>query len=80
MRRQYCGELRKKHIGSNVKLFGWVDRCRDHGGVIFIDLRDKTGTIQVTVDPDQGNSLFNIFNTFSASSKCITPTVLASLI
>ncbi|KGG14531.1 MULTISPECIES: aspartate--tRNA ligase [unclassified Prochlorococcus] len=60
MRSNYCGELRKKHIGSNVKLCGWVDRCRDHGGVIFIDLRDKTGTIQITVDPDQGSDLFSI--------------------
>ena len=58
MRSKSCGELRKKHIASSVQLSGWVDRCRDHGGVIFIDLRDKSGTIQITVDPDQGNKLF----------------------
>ncbi len=58
MRSNGCGELRKQHIASSVQLCGWVDRCRDHGGVIFIDLRDKSGTIQVTVDPDQGKELF----------------------
>ena len=60
MRRNYCGELRTEHVNSNVQLCGWVDRCRDHGGVIFIDLRDRTGSIQITVDPDQGSSLFTI--------------------
>ena len=60
MRSNYCGELRTEHINSNVQLCGWVDRCRDHGGVIFIDLRDRTGSIQITVDPDQGSSLFTI--------------------
>ncbi len=60
MRSNYCGELRKKHINSNVQLCGWVDRSRDHGGVIFIDLRDLTGTIQITIDPDQGSNLFSI--------------------
>ena len=58
MRSNGCGELRSKHIASNVQLCGWVDRCRDHGGVIFIDLRDRSGTIQITVDPDQGAELF----------------------
>ena len=39
-------------INSKVKLCGWVDRCRDHGGVIFIDLRDETGITQVVVEPE----------------------------
>ncbi len=60
MRSNYCGELRKEHINSDIHLCGWVDRYRDHGGVIFIDLRDCTGTVQITVDPEQGSSLFNI--------------------
>ena len=59
MRSKGCGELRSKEISSEVTLCGWVDRCRDHGGVIFIDLRDRTGTIQITVDPDQGQDLFH---------------------
>jgi len=58
MRSNGCGELRTQHINSNVQLCGWVDRCRDHGGVIFIDLRDRSGTVQITVDPDQGKDLF----------------------
>ncbi len=60
MRSNCCGELNKRHIGSEVELCGWVDRCRDHGGVIFIDLRDRTGTVQITVDPDQGTEMFTI--------------------
>ena len=60
MRNQTCGELRASAIGATVKLCGWVDRRRDHGGVIFIDLRDRSGTIQITVDPDQGQGLFSI--------------------
>ncbi len=59
MRSNSCGELSSKDIASNVQLCGWVDRCRDHGGVIFIDLRDSSGTVQITVDPDEGSKLFN---------------------
>ncbi len=58
MRSNGCGELNNKDIASIVQLCGWVDRCRDHGGVIFIDLRDQSGTVQITVDPDQGSTLF----------------------
>ncbi len=60
MRNKTCGELRASAIGANIQLCGWVDRRRDHGGVIFIDLRDRSGTIQITVDPDQGQDLFSI--------------------
>ncbi len=59
MRSNSCGELCAQDIESDVQLCGWVDRCRDHGGVIFIDLRDRSGTIQITVDPDQGKALFS---------------------
>ncbi|MBV8185415.1 MAG: aspartate--tRNA ligase, partial [Hyphomicrobiales bacterium] len=47
-----CGALRKEHAGHNVRLSGWCHRIRDHGGLLFIDLRDHYGLTQVVVDPD----------------------------
>jgi aspartyl-tRNA synthetase len=52
MRSHGCGDLRADHAGQTVQLCGWVDRSRDHGGVIFIDLRDRSGSVQITVDPE----------------------------
>ena len=43
MRSHYCGDLRAAHSGEEVEIYGWVHRRRDHGGVIFLDIRDRTG-------------------------------------
>ncbi|NYT26911.1 aspartate--tRNA ligase [Candidatus Thiodubiliella endoseptemdiera] len=52
MRTHYCGELNKKNIGQTVEICGWTNRRRDHGGVIFLDVRDKRGIVQVVINPD----------------------------
>ncbi len=52
MRSHYCGDVNASHIDQEVEVCGWVNRRRDHGGVIFIDLRDRNGLIQCVFDPD----------------------------
>lgn len=53
MRSEYCGLVTEELLGQSVSLCGWVSRRRDHGGVIFIDLRDREGLVQVVCDPDR---------------------------
>ena len=53
MRTNYCGKVSEQHIGQQVTLCGWVQRRRDLGGMIFIDLRDREGVVQVYVDPER---------------------------
>jgi len=55
MRTHYCGELSKDDIDQTVEICGWVNRRRDHGGVIFLDMRDKRGIAQVVINPDNAD-------------------------
>ena len=48
----YCGEPNEELIGKEIELSGWINKRRDHGGLLFIDLRDRTGLIQVVFDPE----------------------------
>src|ERR1700722_5537028 len=52
MRSHYCGQVNEKLLGQEVTVAGWVHRRRDHGGVIFVDVRDREGLLQVVFDPD----------------------------
>ncbi len=56
MRSNYCGEFSAAQVGEEVEVVGWVHRRRDHGGVIFLDIRDRTGIVQVVFDPDTEES------------------------
>ena len=58
-RSQYCAEVSEADQGKEVILFGWVERRRDHGGLIFIDLRDRTGVVQVVASPDYEKDAFS---------------------
>ena len=59
MRTEYCGSTDTRYLGRAVTLYGWAHRRRDHGGVIFIDLRDREGLVQVVCDPDRAATFAN---------------------
>jgi aspartyl-tRNA synthetase len=61
-----CGELSLKNSGQDVVLMGWVQKRRDHGGVIFLDLRDRSGVVQVVLSPDTGGLPFQRANSVRA--------------
>src|SRR6267154_1611712 len=70
MRSEYCGLIDRKHLKQTVTVYGWVHRRRDHGGVIFIDLRDREGLLQIVCDPDRDV-------TFAAAEKLRSEFVIA---
>jgi aspartyl-tRNA synthetase len=57
MRSEYCGLVDRKHLNQTITVYGWVHRRRDHGGVVFIDLRDREGLLQIVCDPDTPDTL-----------------------
>ncbi|MCZ8130615.1 MAG: aspartate--tRNA ligase [Steroidobacteraceae bacterium] len=59
MRSHYCGHVNEKLVGQTVTVAGWAHRRRDHGGVIFVDLRDREGLLQVVFDPDRADTFAN---------------------
>ncbi len=67
--RRLCGQLGEEQIGESITVQGWVYNCRDHGGVIFIDLRDRSGQMQVVVNPES-------FETFKVAETCRSEFVL----
>jgi len=75
MKRYYCNEVNDKHIKNTVKVFGWVAKRRDHGGIIFIDLRDHTGIVQLVFNPDD-QGLFKLAESIRSEYViCIEGTV-----
>ena len=78
MRNKICEELNNSDIGKLVNLCGWVDRRRDHGGVIFIDLRDHSGFLQITINPDDGASLFKEAETLRNESVIMVSGIISA--
>lgn len=77
MRSHYCGLVDETLIDETVTLCGWVDRRRDHGGVIFLDMRDREGVVQVVFDPDTGEHFQKADSVRSEYVLCITGRVRA---
>ena len=82
-RSHYCGELRASHTDCEVVLMGWIRKIRDHGGLLFVDLRDKTGYVQVVLDPKKEGlkqvSSFGLESVVAVQGKvCLRPKDMVS--
>ncbi|CAK0752583.1 aspartate--tRNA ligase [Gammaproteobacteria bacterium] len=75
MRSHYCGQINESLVGQTVELCGWVNRRRDHGGIVFIDLRDRDGVVQVVVNPDVPEAFLSVERVRSEYVLRITGTV-----
>ncbi|MGB3960942.1 MAG: amino acid--tRNA ligase-related protein, partial [Sulfurimonas sp.] len=62
MRSHYCTDVSEVNVGESVVLTGWANNSRDHGGIVFIDLRDKTGLVQLTCDPEHNAAAHKVAN------------------
>ncbi len=69
MRTHHCNELSESHIGETVSLIGWVNSARDHGGVIFIDLRDREGLTQCVFRPEEDATVAELSH-YAARGGC----------
>ena len=67
-RTEYCGKLRKKDLGKEVKLAGWIHRKRDHGNLIFVDLRGHTGICQLVFNPENEIKSYKTVNKLKLES------------
>lgn len=78
LRTRTCGELRRDQVGESVTLCGWVDSYRDHGGLVFVDLRDRYGKTQVVFNPDEGEQMHQLARTLRSEDVIrVSGTVLA---
>jgi len=72
----HCGAWRKSHVGQTVTVAGWVHRRRDHGGLVFIDLRDYTGMIQIVIHPDASAELKSMAHALRSEDVCAVTGVI----
>ena len=77
MRTNYCAKISQKELNKQVTICGWVNKRRDHGGVIFLDIRDITGIVQAVINPDQ-SEIFKLAKTIRAE-YCLKITGVVNL-